>query len=100
MKLNKMLNKARNNKTKTTQITLKNNGLNIKIEYRPNAEGFNSQYKNNTFYTYIDNELVGDLYQQENNVLMWCDNHNKLVSNLTEAKHIEHVYSLGYIEEV
>ncbi|WNM53068.1 hypothetical protein CoNPh11_CDS0010 [Staphylococcus phage S-CoN_Ph11] len=29
---------------------------------------------------------------------MWCDNHNKLVSNLTEAKHIEHVYSLGYIE--
>ena len=32
MKLNKMLNKARNNKTKTTQTTLKNNGLNIKIE--------------------------------------------------------------------
>lgn len=50
MKLNKMLNKARNNKTKTTQTTLKNNGLNIKIEYRPNAEGFNSQYKDNTFW--------------------------------------------------
>lgn len=98
MKLQNMLTKAQGNKTKVSQTTL-SNGLTVKVEYRPYGSGYNGKYSGRTFYAYLDNELVGDVYlESDNSVTMWSDSHSYTVENLTEPKHIEHVYSVGYIE--
>ncbi|MBF0795215.1 hypothetical protein [Mammaliicoccus lentus] len=104
MKLTKMSNKARNNKTGKSSHVISDNGIKFTLEYKPIAEGYNGQYIGNTFYVHLkygeDNDLIGDLYDnQDGTFSMWVDKHSKLVEGLTDVMHLERAYMDGNLTD-
>lgn len=104
MKLEKVTEKARNNKTAKSSHYIKFTGITFTLEYRPNTDGYNGQYLGNTFYVYLkygkDNDLIGDLYDnQDGTFTFWSDKHSIAIDNLTDVLHLERSHIDGNLTD-
>lgn len=104
MRIQKMVDRARKNKTMKSSTYEKKADITFTLEYVPYLEGYEGQYMGNTFYAYLkygsDVMFLGDIYDEGNGVFkMWSEKHEKLVEGLTEALEMERAYFDGNLED-
>lgn len=104
MKIQTMVDRAKKNKSLKASTYVKQSDITLILEYVPQSDGFEGQYKGNTFNVYLqretENELIGGLFDDSEGVFkMWSDKHRKLVEGLTEVLEMERAYFDGNLED-